>query len=73
DGQIKTGVRMSENDDEIVLRNLAEPNPIKIKQDDIEAITESDVSLMPANLVRQLKSRQEFDDLTKYILNLRQR
>ncbi|WP_145422418.1 PVC-type heme-binding CxxCH protein [Planctomycetes bacterium K23_9] len=70
-GKVQTGVRISENDDEIVLRNLAEPKPIKIKQDDIEEILDSKVSLMPANLVRQLKSRKEFNDLMKYIIDTR--
>ncbi|QEG41016.1 PVC-type heme-binding CxxCH protein [Roseimaritima ulvae] len=73
DGKIQTGVRVSENDDEIVLRNLAEPDPIKIAQDDIEDVTESKVSLMPANLTRSLKSRKEFNDLMKYILEIRKR
>jgi len=70
-GRLRTGVRISESDEEIVLRNLADPNPIKIKLDDIEAIKESDVSLMPDNLARQLKNRKEFDDLMKYIMKVR--
>lgn len=73
DGNVRIGVRISENDKEIVLRNVAEPKPIKIKQGDIESVVESKVSLMPANLARQLKSRKEFDDLMKYIMELRKR
>ena len=73
DGRVQTGVRISENDDEIVLRNLAEPEPITIAQEDIEAVKESTVSLMPENLARQLKSRKEFDDLMKYIIEIRKR
>ena len=46
-GKVQTGVRISESDQEIVLRNLAEPEPIKIKQDDIEEVLDSNVSLMP--------------------------
>ncbi|MGI9473641.1 MAG: PVC-type heme-binding CxxCH protein [Rubripirellula sp.] len=72
-GKVSTGVRISENDKEIVLRNLAEPDPIKIKQDDIEAVKESTVSLMPENLTRQLKSRREFNDLMKYLIEVRKR
>ncbi len=70
-GKVQTGVRVSENANEIVIRNLAEPEPITIKQDNIEEIIESKVSLMPANLVRQFKNRSEFDDLMKYIFELR--
>ncbi|TWT65150.1 PVC-type heme-binding CxxCH protein [Allorhodopirellula solitaria] len=73
DGQIKSGVRVSENDEEIVLQSLAEPEPIKISQEDVDDVFESDVSLMPANLTRTLKNRKEFDDLMKYIIEIRKR
>ena len=71
DGRVRTGVRISESDEEIVLRNLADPNPITIKLDDIEEVKDSEASLMPDNLARQLKSRKEFDDLMKYIIKVR--
>ncbi|MFK7768854.1 MAG: PVC-type heme-binding CxxCH protein [Mariniblastus sp.] len=71
DGKMQTGVRISENDKEIVLRNLAEPDPIKIAQDDVDEVMEAKLSLMPEKLVRQLKDRQEFDDLMKYIIEIR--
>lgn len=71
DGELLTGVRVSETDREIVLRNLAEPNPITIPQDNVEFIKESPVSMMPAGLVRQLKNRREFDDLMKYLFEIR--
>ena len=73
DGRVRTGVRIAENDKEIVLRNLAEPEPIAIAQDDIEAVKESKVSLMPENLTRQLKNRKEFNDLMRYIIEIRKR
>lgn len=71
DGKTQTGIRISQNDDEIVLRNLAEPMPIKIKQSDVDEIVESKKSLMPANLAKTLKNRGEFDDLMKYVLETR--
>lgn len=73
DGQIFTGIRVSENDDEIVLRNLAQPEPIAISQDDVEDVIESEVSLMPENLMRQMKNRKEFNDLLKYIIEVRKK
>ena len=73
DGQLQTGVRISESDKEIVLRNLAEPDPITISQEDVDDIMEAKLSLMPENLARQLKSRKEFDDLMKYIIEIRKR
>ena len=72
-GQIFTGIRVSEDDDQLVLRNLANPKPIVIDQDDIEQVKDSKTSLMPANLVRQLKNRQEFNDLMKYVIEVRRR
>lgn len=73
EGDVVTGVRISENEKEIVLRNVADPNPITILRDDIEEVKESTVSLMPANLTRQLKSRKEFNDLMKYVIETRNR
>ncbi len=73
DGKIVTGIRVSEDDDELVLRNLAQPSPIVIKQDDIEDVVDSRTSLMPANLMRTLKNRDEFNDLMKYVIEVRKR
>lgn len=73
DGSVMTGVRVSENDRELVLRNLAQPEPIVIQQDDIDDVIDSRTSLMPANLARVLKDRGEFDDLMKYVIEIRNR
>jgi putative heme-binding domain-containing protein len=73
DGKVHTGIRISEDEDEIVLRNIAAPGPITIKQDDVEDVNQSPVSLMPEDLAKQLKSRKDFDDLLKYILEIRTR
>lgn len=72
-GKQFTGVRISESDDELVLRNLAQPDPIVIAKDEIEAVRESRTSLMPAALARQLKNRGEFNDLMKYVIETRKR
>ena len=72
-GNVHTGIRISENDQQIVLQNLAAPEPIEIARDDIELIEESEVSLMPANLATSLKSRKAFDDLMKYVIEIRKR
>ena len=73
DGKQQTGIRTSENDKEILLRNLAQPEPVSIQKDNIDEIFESPISLMPENLVRQLKNRQEFNDLMRYVLEVRKR
>lgn len=73
DGTIQTGIRVSENDQELVLRNLAQTEPIVIKQENIDDVIDSRTSLMPANLVRVLKDRGEFNDLMKYVIETRKR
>jgi putative heme-binding domain-containing protein len=73
DGKQYTGIRLSENDNELVLRNLAQPEPITITIEDIEEVFDSRTSLMPASLSRQLKNRGEFNDLMKYVIEIRKR
>jgi putative heme-binding domain-containing protein len=73
EGKQYTGIRISEDDNEIVLRNLAQPEPITIKKDDVVEVYDSRTSLMPAGLAKQLKSREEFNDLMKYIFEIRKR
>ena len=73
DGKIYTGIRVSETDQAIVLRNLAQPEPLTFQKADIEEVADSRTSIMPAGLAKQLKSRQEFNDLIKYIIEVRKR
>ena len=72
-GKQVTGIRVSEDENEIVLRNLAQPDLIKISKKDIDEVLDSRTSIMPANLTRQLKNRGEFNDLMKYIIEIRKR
>ena len=70
-GKQITGIRVSEDDDEIVLRVPGQVGVTKIAQEDVDEVVESKVSLMPAGLTTQLKNRGEFDDLMKYVLETR--
>lgn len=72
-GRQHTGIRVSESDDELVLRNLAQPEPVVFQKEDVEEVVESRTSLMPAGLTRMLKNRGEFNDLLKYVLETRKR
>ncbi len=71
DGKVITGIRISQDDDGIVLRNIAEPKPIAIPDSSIDEVIDSEKSMMPDGLVRSLKDRQEFDDLMKYLISLK--
>ena len=70
DGKVHTGIKVAETDEEVVLRNADEPMPITISKDDIEEMQESKISSMPTGLVRQLKNRDEFNDLLRYIIEI---
>ena len=73
DGNVLTGIRVSETENEIVLRNLAQPKPIVIQKEDVDQVMDSSKSLMPEKLARQLKNRGEFNDLLKYVIEIRKR
>ena len=73
EGKLTTGIRVSESDEQIVLRNLAQPKPITIAREDVEEVIDSKTSLMPEGLSRQLRDRQEFNDLMKYVIEVRRR
>ena len=73
DGKQVTGLRVSDDDDEIVLRNPAQPDLIKIAKEDVDEVLDSKLSLMPSGLTTQLKNRGEFDDLMKYVIETRKR
>lgn len=70
DGKVISGIRISEDKEGIVVRNVADPKPIRIPVDSIEEVIESKSSMMPAGLVRSLNNRQEFDDLMAYLISL---
>ncbi len=68
DGLTVTGFKHSEDDMTLVLRDPASGNLIKINQDDIEFMKESQVSAMPAGLVNPLTGKQQFLDLVHFLI-----
>ncbi|MEO1990832.1 MAG: DUF6797 domain-containing protein [Pirellulales bacterium] len=68
DGIVKTGLIESQNDKQLVLRELSDLlHPIIIPREDIEDISTTTVSMMPEGLVESLRSESDFFDLVKYI------
>ena len=65
-GKVITGIRISEDEKGIVLRNVAEPKPITIPDASIEDVIESKTSMMPEGLLRNL-SDTEVIDLVAYL------
>ncbi len=68
DGEVRSGMMVSEDDEQIVLRDAANLQAnVSIAKDDIEARLRSKVSMMPAGLVATLNSPREFLDLLSYL------
>ena len=71
EGQSVSGIVVRESPEGIVLRDAADPGrETTIPRSDVEARTESPVSLMPAGLVNLLADRQQFLDLVKYLVEI---
>jgi len=68
-----TGIKVEENDREVVLRSPTQTEPVRIPRADVDEVVTSPVSLMPAGLVQLLKDRREFNDLLRYVLETRGR
>jgi putative heme-binding domain-containing protein len=72
DGRTITGLVVESNDQRIVLRDPAQPaQTITIARGDIVQQSAGNISAMPAGLVNQLSSRQQFLDLVRYLIELR--
>ena len=74
DGKTSTGRLIEERPDALVLREAApEGKSITIARAEIEERNDKGPSLMPAGLVNQLGSRQDFLDLVRYLIEIAQR
>ena len=73
DGQVITGRPLTNNDQRLVLQVFEQDvRQIELAKDDIEQLTTAKQSLMPDNLVDQLANRQQFLDLTRYLMELKE-
>jgi putative heme-binding domain-containing protein len=71
DGKSFTGLLAEEKPDAIVLRDATQPGKrITIAKADIEERVSQKVSVMPAGLVNMLGTRQQFLDLTRYVMEI---
>lgn len=73
DGRSIAAIRVSEDAESIVLRDIANDGAVEtIARSDIERIERGTVSIMPAGQVNQLAGRQPFLDLVKYLIEIRE-
>lgn len=73
DGKQVMGIKVEDNDREVVLRSPTQPEPIRIPRAQVDEVVASSVSLMPAGLMQMLEDRREFNDLLRYVLETRGR
>ncbi|MHB1422974.1 MAG: DUF6797 domain-containing protein [Gemmataceae bacterium] len=70
-GKTVTGLLAEERADAVVLRDAAQDGkPIAIPKKDIDERSDQGPSLMPEGLINVLSGRQEFLDLTRYLLEI---
>ena len=72
DGRTVIGIIDRETADEIILRDASQPGVVlTLPRKDVQQRTALKQSIMPAGQVNQLASRQEFLDIVRYLMELR--
>ena len=71
DGRTVTGIVESREGGGVALRDPATGNQVVIAADDVDAVEQVAQSIMPEGLVGQLTGRQQFLDLVRYLLEVR--
>ena len=70
-GRVVVGRVLDENTDAITIRDASRPNErLTLATESIEQRKLQSISAMPQDLVDQLSNRQEFLDLTKYVMDI---
>lgn len=73
DGEVRSGMMVSEDENQVVLRDAANlQKDIIIAKDDIDVRSNSAISMMPDGLVSTLKSPREFLDLLSYLFAIQE-
>ena len=73
DGQLISGLLVEESAERLVLRNASQPDKlITLKKQDIANRQTATQSIMPTGQVNQLADRQQFLDLVRYLIDLRE-
>ncbi len=74
DGEIFTGIIQAQNEAQIILRDPAEADRVvTINRKDLDEMRTAKKSSMPDDLVKELKDRQQFLDLLRYVIDLKER
>ncbi len=71
DGKARTGLLISRSDTEIVLRDPATGERISIPAETVDEAVANTVSVMPKGIANQVGGRQQFLDLVRYVLEIK--
>lgn len=69
-GLAVTGFRVKDDGNSLVLREPAGGKEIKFEKDEVDEVVPSTKSAMPPGLVNQLSTRQQFLDLTRFLMEI---
>ncbi len=74
DGKTYLGIAVEQDDEKVVIRDNQEVDRlITLLRQDIDEIQPAKKSSMPENLANELKNRQQFLDLVRYVIDVKER
>lgn len=72
DGQLISALLVEQTQEKLVLRDVSRSGElVSIPSEDIEQVRKAELSIMPAGQMNQLTSRQQFFDLIRYLIEVR--
>ena len=72
DGTVATGILVSSNDKEVTIRDAGQNfKTVKIEKAQLASLEKSQVSVMPSGQINLMTSRQQFLDLVRYLIEIR--
>ncbi|MBL8888382.1 MAG: c-type cytochrome [Planctomycetaceae bacterium] len=74
EGQVYSGIILREDAEQITIRDVKNlDQPFTVQRANVDELKPATVSSMPANLADELKDRQQFLDLLRYVMDLKER
>ncbi len=74
DGRVYNGIVLNQDSQQVVIRdNQNLDQPVTLAREDIEEMRPGTLSSMPENLANELKDRQQFLDLLRYVIDIKER
>ncbi len=72
DGKTQTGLLVEDDKEKVVVRDISRNELVTFARDDVDDVVPSKLSVMPVGQVNQLTSRQQFLDLVRYLIEIKQ-